>query len=240
MEDTKAEILNLIQSGIGIDDIYKIYQVLYDREFFSRSDFDKDYTWFRDLVLEHLDDIVVGSSSKDRFVKKVWIEKYIRISPTFNWIFNSHPASFQKQNEFADTVADIVGKGNYKILEVGCGAIPYASMCLAEEYGYVKALDTALEKGVQHDVLSRMCIDSSPVYFGLNVSLSDVDLVVGQKPCPSIEMIVDRCVNEGKPYIIEACNCGEPDGGWKKYLHEKYNTKVYDCNNVDIVYDMDV
>ncbi len=243
MRETRNEILNAIEAGITPENIHELYQILYDREIFSREDFDKDFGWFKDLILAHTGDFAAqGAMTKNIFVKKMWIDKYIHMSPALNWIFSSPKVAFQNQIFFADTIENMIGDAKVNILEIGCGAIPYVSMTLAERYGYVSAMDEALRRGVQHEVLNRLCVDSSEINFNNETPLENVDVVIGQKPCPNIEMIVDRCVSEGKPYILEVCHCGEPEDGWKKYLAGKYGSKILDEDDMigcmDIVYDL--
>ena len=243
MNNTKEEIISLIEDGIRPDEIYKLYQVLYDKEFFSREDFKNDYSWFRILLRDNIINIA-NNDSDDSINKTLMIKKYLHISPALNWIFAPRPdVVFHNQQNFADTVMAMLGNGKHRIMEVGCGAIPYLSITLAEQYGLVMAMDRALSRGMQRHVLERMCVDSLEINFNKDFDLSNIDVVVGQKPCPSIENIVAKCVSENKPYILEVCHCGEPEDGWKKYLSDKYGSKTLDSDEMlgcmDIVYDLD-
>lgn len=123
-----------------------------------------------------------------------------------------------------------------KILDVGPGRIPYSSMLLAKEYDNIKSCDIVYYPSIK--TLKNLGIDAMLGYFSKDISLNNIDMVIGQAPCSAFEAIAENCARNNVPYILEACGCKAPDPenqdshhecfGWEDILPEyDPNVKFY-------------
>ncbi|MBO5394714.1 MAG: hypothetical protein J6A28_02280 [Clostridia bacterium] len=140
------------------------------------------------------------------------------------------------QECFVKIIKDIAPyKKNTKILDVGAGLYPKASIKLANDFNSLTAIDVQfLLSGAS---MQAMNISSIEQHFDINTQIQEYDFIIGRRPCGAIEDIVKVCTKFQKPYFIELCNCclpqppfqGDENWGWEDVLpcHDPHITFSY-------------
>lgn len=114
---------------------------------------------------------------------------------------------FFHESKFANTVYELspTNPQNAHILDVGPGEVPYSSLVLATKTNQVSAMDKSYLFSIES--LKRMNVNAFNTYFDENTSVDDFDFVVGSCPCTAIPYIVQKCVEQNKPYFMLLCDC---------------------------------
>ncbi len=228
-----------LQKGtFTIEDIPRIYKSYYQVAINSKKDFLLGHEEFSKLLM----------NSKDSFIFRTPQE----VANFNNYIFKASPLNsltyrknkYPRQEKFANKVLErIQGKKISKILEVGAGAVPFASICLADKGYDVTAIDPKIRKdGFPDEVIARLGVTQIGKDYTGNIDLSEFDLIIGQNPCPVTPDIVKNSVEAGKSYFVEFCACEIPEGYpksdsyndemvfsmWREYLENKYDSHTTD------------
>ena len=152
--------------------------------------------------------------------------KLVRYSADGMKRFFSIPLS-AGQKKFADLVTTIAPcKDKTGILDVGAGLYPKTALYMARANDNISAMDKKFILSAKS--MKAMRINSYQQMFDVNAQIKDYDFIVGRNPCYAIANMVQLCVKENKPYLIELCNCALPKGfrvsspsfGWEKILKE--------------------
>lgn len=246
--DTKTYLIlkkELFEHPYGIDGEYtvsKLFKIYTIYEFNKMSDMYKDHKSFMYFVYNNLDCFNLSRDSNGNILpeEKKSITSMARyLSLHLESIFNKHYHDQRREQEkFVEMVEKIVGNSKINILEVGSGSIPYSSILLADDLDGISSMD---EFVVSNESLKSFKINPINRYFTEKDTISEYDMIVGQKPCSAIAEIVKKCGKENKPYFLQLCECNSPTNdlhGWKDYLtaidhNIKFSTRYKYAYNLD-------
>lgn len=123
--------------------------------------------------------------------------------------------------KFVDRVNSITGHNrDFKILDVGAGAVPYSSLILSDTYDKVTAMDKFV---LSEECIRRFGISARDEFLTEKTSLANYDFIVGNRPCEGIPKVVEACADQKKPYFLVLCACDAPGHaliGWQDYLRK--------------------
>ena len=93
-----------------------------------------------------------------------------------------------------------------KIIDVACGFCPHFLEILYEiGYKNVVGMDPITKK---NDFAKQIPLDGSS--FNENTNISMYDLLISVHGCGLAELMIKRCINENKSFVIVPCDCVRP------------------------------
>lgn len=215
----------LFEHPYGADGEYtvsRLFKIYTTYEFNKMSDIHKDHKSFMYFVYNNIDCFDLtrdkdGNISPEEKKSVTSMARYLSLH--LESLYNKHYHDQRREQEkFVEMVEKIVGNNKINILEVGSGSVPYSSILLANDLDGISSMDEFL---VSDESLKSFNINPLNRYFTEKDSVSDYDLIIGQKPCSAIAEIVKKCGKENKPYFLQLCQCNSPTNdltGWKDYL----------------------
>lgn len=219
-------ILTMLKKGgytaLDFDTLYKLYL---EMEIFSLKDILRAKREFCDFCRAYIAQITKDDEST---VVRLTTGLYT-LTHDFACLTERYMAHYAREEfSFARIIGRVVGGDvSTKILDVGCGSMPYSSILLAD-----KGFDvTAMDPNIKYDnkFMSRMGVKSFKQEFNRSTKVGQYDIVIGKKPCSAIANIVENCYEEQVPYFIKLCKCNAPNGkvsGWVGEL-PKIDPNVY-------------
>lgn len=227
----------------GEYDIQKLFKLYTTCEITAFEDIRKEHKAFLHFVYENIDKFkgltreADGSISKEEEKSLVSMARYltIRLEALHSKFYINQRYD---QENFAETVAKIIGNNKVNLLEVGSGEVPYSSILLAHDLGKITSMDHFL---LSDESLKSLNVNPINDYFNKDTDISDFGFIVGQRPCSVIAEIVKQCTKDKKPYFLQLCECNSPThdiDGWQKYLKLfdpkiKFSKRSYYAYNLD-------
>lgn len=222
-----------------VSKLFKIYTMY---EFTKMSDLHKEHKSFMYFVYDNIDYFNLTRDNEGNILpeeKKSVTSMARYLSLHLESLYSKHFEDRRREQEqFVEKVEKIVGYGPSNILEVGSGSIPYSSILLAHDLGKISSMD---EFVVSDESLQSFNITPHNHYFTEKDTISEYDIVIGQKPCSAIAEIVRKCEKENKPYFLQLCQCNSPTNdinGWKRYLRA-LDHRIKFSNYSDYAYNLD-
>ncbi|MCR5553611.1 MAG: hypothetical protein K6F08_02595 [bacterium] len=224
-ERTEKILSSIIDSGVFISNIAELFDIYTENEIKTYEDIFECKRDFANYINSIKHKFLDYSENKDFEIKRsaASVEIYVVY---YGVKFSKHVRL--ESEKFSDIVLKIAKKnGLNKILDVGCGQLALSSIYLAKNGLDVTCVDPEL--AFSNKTFENLGVKAIKGLFE-DVDLSEFDLIIAKKPCPSIKEIVFTCDLKNVPFFVELCDCNAPNGNkfdWIPILESGSKTKHF-------------
>ena len=228
MKERTQKILSaIVNSGVFISNIDELFDIYTENEIQNYEDIFECKRDFANFINSVKDKFLDYSEDKDIEIKRAASSAELYVV-YYGVKFSKHVRL--ESERFSDAVLNIAKENGFKkILDVGCGQLALSSIYLAKNGLNVTCVDPEL--AFSSKTFENLGVKAIKGLFE-DVDLSEFDLIVAKKPCPSIKEIVFTCDSKKIPFFVELCDCNAPNGrklDWIPILESE--TQIKHCGD---------